>query len=24
LWPWFFGDDEGANASLTTDYLPGA
>lgn len=24
LWPWFFGDDEGANASLSTDYLPGA
>jgi hypothetical protein len=24
LWPWFFGDDEGANSSLSTDYLPGA
>jgi hypothetical protein len=24
LWPWFFGDAEGANSSLTTDYLPGA
>jgi hypothetical protein len=23
FWSWFFGDNEGANASLTPDYLPG-
>lgn len=24
LWPWFFGDNEGKDARLTPDYLPGA
>lgn len=23
LWPWFFGDNDGANAKLVVDYLPG-
>ncbi len=23
LWPWFFGDNEGTNAKLDVDYLPG-
>jgi hypothetical protein len=23
FWAWFFGDNEGTNASLTPDYLPG-
>lgn len=23
LWPWFFGDNEGTNAKLVVDYLPG-
>ncbi|OYU37300.1 hypothetical protein [Novosphingobium sp. PASSN1] len=23
FWAWFFGDNDGANAALTTDYLPG-
>ena len=23
LWPWFFGDNKGATANLTVDYLPG-